>query len=36
MEDVTKKQLGKGVVVLDVDGVIANSVAENFPHAINA
>ena len=25
-----------GVVVLDVDGVIADSVAENFPHAINA
>jgi len=25
-----------GVVVLDVDGVIANTVVENFPHAINA
>ncbi|MFA5931086.1 MAG: HAD family hydrolase [archaeon] len=26
----------RGVVVLDVDGVITDSVAENFPHAINA
>jgi len=30
------KNRSLGVVVLDVDGVIIDSVAENFPHAVNA